>query len=334
MLLLCSMSFAQQKPMYTQYVLNNYIINPAITGIESYFDVKLSSRNQWQGIKGAPQTSYFTIHGPIGKNDYRTNVNTPYETPGENPRGKSYWEDYTASEPHHGVGMQIVSDKTGNFNRFSAAASYAYHVGLSPTTNISAGFAAGITTTRINGNYDFGTDPIDPAVGGVLAQDLKKVKPDLAAGIWVYGKHFFLGLSGQQIIPQKISYASNPLATIDGKLVPHVFITGGRRFILSDDISVLPSVMIKYIKGEFKNNYQAELNTKFQYRDLLWVGGSYRQFDGYAAMLGVNVLNKFSIGYSYDFTDSPLRTYSRGTHELLIGLAIGNKYADKCPRCW
>jgi type IX secretion system PorP/SprF family membrane protein len=56
---------AQQLPHYTQYVLNNYIINPAVAGIENYTDVKISHRHQWVGIDGAPVTTYLTIHGPI-----------------------------------------------------------------------------------------------------------------------------------------------------------------------------------------------------------------------------------------------------------------------------
>ncbi|MDE3125545.1 MAG: type IX secretion system membrane protein PorP/SprF, partial [Bacteroidota bacterium] len=27
---------AQQRPYYTQYILNNFIINPAVAGIENY----------------------------------------------------------------------------------------------------------------------------------------------------------------------------------------------------------------------------------------------------------------------------------------------------------
>ena len=57
----------QQKPHYTQYILNQYIINPAITGIENYADVKLSHRHQWVGMQDAPVTTYFTIHGALGK---------------------------------------------------------------------------------------------------------------------------------------------------------------------------------------------------------------------------------------------------------------------------
>ena len=65
---------AQQRPHYTQYILNQYILNPALTGIENYTDIKLSHRIQWQGLSGAPVTTYFSVHAPLGKKDYKTNA--------------------------------------------------------------------------------------------------------------------------------------------------------------------------------------------------------------------------------------------------------------------
>lgn len=56
--LLCQFALGQQKPQYTQYVMNNFILNPAIAGIENYVDVKAGYRAQWQGLEGAPVTSY------------------------------------------------------------------------------------------------------------------------------------------------------------------------------------------------------------------------------------------------------------------------------------
>ena len=324
---------AQQRSHYTQYILNNYILNPALSGIENYTDVKISARDQWVGFSGAPRTAYLTIHGPIGKKDYKTSA-TSYNIPGENPRGNSYWESYTASEPHHGAGMTILNDKTGNFNRFTATLSYAYHVGLNARTNLSAGFAAGITTIGLNadGKAFFGNDPSDPAIGGATAGELRKIKPDLSAGLWLYSADYFVGLSAQQVIPQQLAFVDDATFAKKGRLIPHIFFTGGYRFLVNDDINATPSVMVKYISGAFKNNYQAELNLKLQYRDLLWLGGSYRQFDGAAAMAGFNVGNTFNVGYAYDFTKTDLRTYSRGTHELIIGFLIGNRYGDTCPR--
>lgn len=326
-------AISQQRSHYTQYILNNYILNPALSGIENYTDVKISARDQWVGFTGAPRTVYFTIHGPLGKEDYKTTA-TSYQVPGENPRGQAYWETYTASPPHHGVGLSVINDKTGNFNRFTAAASYAYHLGLTPRTNLSAGFSAGITSVGLNadGKAFFGPNPSDPAIGGSTASELRRIKPDLSVGLWLYSADYFIGISGQQVIPQKLAFVDDATFKQKGRLIPHVFLTAGYRFLINDDVNALPSVMVKYINGAFKNNYQAEANLKLQYRDLFWIGGSYRQFDGYAGMLGLNVGNTFNIGYAYDFTRTAIRTYSRGTHELMIGFLIGNRYGDTCPR--
>jgi hypothetical protein len=91
---------------------------------------------------------------------------------------------------------------------------------------------------------------------------------------------------------------------------------------------------VKYISSTSSSNFQPELNLKLQYRDLLWAGGSYRYQNGYAAMVGLNVGNTFNVGYAYDLTTTNLNTVSRGTHELIIGFLLGNKYSGKCPRCW
>lgn len=323
---------AQQRSHYTQYILNNYILNPALTGIENYTDVKISARDQWVGINGAPRTAYLTIHGPIGKKDYKTSA-TSFEVPGENPRGNAYWENYTASEPHHGIGLTILNDKTGNYNRFSSCVSYAYHLGLNARTNLAAGFSAGISMVGLNGDgkINWGANSSDPAVANV-AQEYNKIKPDVNAGLWLYSADYFVGFSVLQVFPQKLAFVDDQSFIVKGKLIPHMFLTAGYRFLLNDDINALPSIMIKYINGAFTNNYQGELNLKLQYRDLFWIGGSYRQYDGYAAMIGLNVANTFNVGYAYDFTKTDLNTYSRGTHELMLGFLIGNRYGDTCPR--
>ena len=324
---------AQQRSHYTQYILNNYILNPALSGIENYTDLKISARDQWVGFNGAPKTFYLTIHGPLGKKDYKTSP-TSFNIPGQNPRGNAYWENYTASEPHHGIGFTVLNDKTGNFNRFTTYATYAYHLGLNARTNLSAGFSAGITVVGLNadGKIDFGGgNPSDPALGNVTGE-LNKLRPDIGAGLWLYSADYFIGLSAQQIVPQKLAFVDDATFKTKGRLVPHVFLTGGYRFLVNEDINVIPSIMVKYINGAFKNSYQAEGNIKAQYRDLFWIGGSYRQFDGYAAMIGLNIANTFNVGYAYDFTKTDLRTYSRGTHEIMIGFLIGNRYGDTCPR--
>ncbi len=318
---------AQQKPHYTQYILNQYIINPAITGIENYTDIKASHRHQWVGLQDAPITTYFTIHGPIGKKDYRTSA-TSFRVPGENPRGKNYWQDYTAAEPHHGVGLQVINDRTGPLSRFAAYATYAYHIGISARTSLAAGFGAGFTNISLNtSKLDFIYVPVDPAVGN--SGIINTIRPDFNAGLYLYSGDYFVGLSAQQIIPQKVAFSDYAVKTTDGKFVPHLFATAGYRLSVSEDFNLIPSVMVKYIDPL---PVQVDFNAKLQYQDLAWIGASYRNGEGFAGMVGVNISNALNIGYSYDYTTSRLNTVSKGTHEILIGFLLNNKYADWCPK--
>jgi type IX secretion system PorP/SprF family membrane protein len=219
---------AQQKPHYTQYILNQYIINPALTGIENYVDIKASHRHQWVGLNGAPVTTYLTVHGAIGKEDYRTSP-TSFRVPGNNPRGESYWEQYNAAEPHHGIGLQIINDRTGPLNNFAAYATYAYHIGISARTSLAAGFGAGFTNLSLNTEkLEFIHTQVDPAVYG--NGQLNNWKPDFNAGLYLYSADYFVGLSAQQIIPQKVSFGENTVKSTDGRFVPHLFGTADTGF--------------------------------------------------------------------------------------------------------
>ncbi len=327
-------AYAQQKPIYSQYILNNYIINPAVTGIENYTDVKISYRNQWQGIDGAPVTTYVTIHGPIGKKDYRTNA-TSFAIPGENPRGRNYMEQYEAPAPHHGVGVTVISDKTGYINRWGAYATYAYHKGLNPTTTLSAGFMVGMSSVSVDatkiewGNPSL-SDNTDLAVG-YLSGAISKVKPEVGAGLWLYGADYFAGISVLNIIPGKAKFGADS-AIYGSNFQPHFFATAGYKFFVNDDLSLTPSVMVQYVKPL---SPQLFTNFKLQYWDKAWVGGSYRfgdQLSGFSAMAGVNISSTVNLGYAYDVAPTALSQYARNTHEIMIGFLLGNKYDDSCPR--
>jgi type IX secretion system PorP/SprF family membrane protein len=328
--LVSSVIIAQQQPHYTQYAINNYILNPALTGIENYTDVKISHRQQWVGFTDAPVTTYFTIHTPLGKKDYRATA-TSFGLEGENPRGSSYWQNYESAQPHHGIGLKIINDKTGPINRFGGYISYAYHLGIGAKTSIAAGFEAGIRNISLNAaklNFDPNLPvSVDPAVGS--SKEINNVKPDFGAGIWVYSGKYFIGLAAQQIIPQTVYYSNNTVKNQTAKLVPHIFGTAGYRFFVNDVVSALPSIMVKYINTL---PTQVDANIKFQYRDFLWLGAGYRFKDGVSGMAGINISNTFNISYSYDYTTSNLNRYSNGSHEIVLGFLLNNKYGDWCPR--
>lgn len=322
--------YAQQQPHYTQYIMNTFIVNPAVAGIENYWDVRASHRHQWAGLNGSPVTTYLTVHGPLRKSDFPHSSPTGFDPQGENPRGKAYWKDYEAPEAHAGVGLTVINDRTGPLSRFSVAGTYAHHIGIAPRTALSAGISVGMQSISLDARKLNLQDPNDPAIGGY--GQLNRWKPDISAGLWLYSADYFAGISAQNIVPFDIKF-DNDRITADsvkrGKLLPHLFFTTGYRLWLNEDLTLLPSVMVRYMSSI---PVSFDVNAKVQYRDRVWGGASYRINDGFAAMLGVNINATFNIGYSYDYTASSLNNVSRGTHEIMIGLLLGNGYRDLCPR--
>ena len=329
LLLASHAGMTQQRPHYTQYVLNNYVLNPALSGIENYTDLRISHRHQWVGLQDAPVTTYLTVQAPIGKKDYKpTAMSVPMK--GENPRGSEYWKNYEVSAPHHGIGLQMIDDKTGPISNFSLYGTYAYHLSLSARTSLAGGMGVGISRVNLNtSKLFFGpANPVDPVVYG--SGILGKTKLDMNAGLFLYSADYFLGASMMQVIPQQLDYSGNAVKLLEGRKVPHLFLTGGYRFLLSEDVNALPSFMVKYVKPL---PVQAEANIKLQYRDLLWAGASYRFKYGFAGMAGVSVANMFQLSYSYDYSTTRLNTVSSGTHEIMLGFILGNKYSgETCPR--
>lgn len=310
---------AQQKPQYTQYIFNNFLLNPAICGIENYTDIKVGYRNQWTGIKDAPKTSFVTAHWMLGDKYLWSN---PLSLPekGDDPMSRSYMQRYTSSPAHHGVGITAVSDKAAAISRLDVNLSYAYHLQLNNAYNLSLGVAAGIS--RISLDVDALTleNQNDPALNAINSDN--KIKPDLSLGVWLYGSQFFAGVSAQQILPQKLSFSASPEYN-QGKEVPHFFLTAGYKLFLDEEITAIPSVMVKYVNPI---PVSVDANLKVAFKDKFWIGGSYRKDDSYSGLIGVNISKLVNLIYSYDFTTSELNKVSNGSHEIVLGLQLNNLY--------
>ncbi|WP_316829811.1 type IX secretion system membrane protein PorP/SprF [Pedobacter aquatilis] len=312
--------FGQQRPQYTQYIFNQYLLNPALSGIENYVDFKAGFRKQWSGITDAPQTSFVSAHWALGDNHLWSNALTSFPEQTGDPMDRNYTQNYTSSPAHHGMGVTVVQDKAGPLSRIDANLTYAYHLQLSNTFNLSVGAAAGISSIKLDVNsLTFPDSQSDPALSNAI---VSQVKPDLSVGIWLYGARVFAGISAQQVLSQKLNFTNSDNYNI-GKEVPHFFATAGYKFFLDDQIAAIPSVMVKYVQP---SPVSFDLNMKIAFKDKIWIGGSYRKDDSFAAMAGFNIGKMVNLSYSYDFTTSDLNTVSNGSHEIVLGLLLNNIY--------
>lgn len=287
---------AQQAPFYTQYMFNDYLINPAVSGTYNHFRIRANSRIQWMGIKDAPTTMSIAGYGPFKERDM-------------------------------GYGGYIYNDVTGPESRLSLGGSYAYNIAISDAWRISGGLSLGIMQYKLDGTVldidgEFANDPALPQ--GVES----RIIPDANIGFYAYTTFYFVGISAHQLFGNK--YATNEVDTASGisRLTQHVYLSGGASFILNRDFAVSPTAMLKYTSP---GQIQAELSGIVKYQRMAWAGLSYRfgasgyfNSDAISILAGYEYDSKIYIGLSYDITMSDLRQYSSGTLEVMIGYRFNN----------
>ncbi|WMJ72854.1 type IX secretion system membrane protein PorP/SprF [Cytophagaceae bacterium ABcell3] len=334
--------YGQQVPQYSQYIWNSYLINPAIGGAEKYLDFRAGYRNQWVGLEGAPRTFTFTMNGQVGKKlinredtDVVNRQRGPKDRKPVSKVGKLMGfkkRKYPTSpgsyrvRPHHGVGVQLMSDWIGPFSTLGVYGSYAYHIPITKEIYASAGAFVGIKQYNVSVNRMTFTVPGDNALGNL--GDLRGLAPDGMLGLMVYAPKFYVGMSVNQIFSNELSFRTE-LEQITGQahLTPHMFGMAGYRIKLTDEIAVVPSTMVRYLHGTMP---AVDLTMKFNYMDILWAGGSLRAGDAMVFLLGFSYNNKIDFMYSYDHTTSGLRRHNSGTHEVVVGFRMVNKPTTGC----
>lgn len=277
---------AQQLPQYTQYMLNEMAINPAVAGKDNYADVRSNNRYQWVGMTDAPRTYMLTLHSPLKNRNM-------------------------------GLGTHIYTDIVGPTRRVGISLAYAYHIKLTEKTKLSLGISAGIQQWGIDGHklhlHDTGDE-------NLVTQYQTKIVPDFGAGLYVHNDKWYLGFSAPQLYQSPIKlYGSGDNK---GTLVTHFILNGAYKFKVNDDFKVEPSFLLKYANP---TPVEIDLGARVIYQEQVWLGIGYRHHDAVTAILGFMYKNYLMIGYSYDFTTSNLKKYSTGTHELMLGLRFSKQ---------
>ncbi|TAL59619.1 MAG: type IX secretion system membrane protein PorP/SprF [Bacteroidetes bacterium] len=292
--------FAQQLPLFSQYMLNDYFQNPAVAGSRPFFDAVSANRLQWMGITDAPRTYALSLQGPI-------------------------------KAKNMGVGGYLFTDVAGPTRRIGFSGSYAYHLKVNDKIKLALALSAGMVQFAVDaskltldniGDYVF--------INGYQS----KLVADLGASFYLYSPpkengtgNWWLGGYIPQIYPSKLNLFETPTPT--GTLATHFYFTGGYKLFLTDEFSVEPSLLFKMVSPA---PAQIDLGARVLYKNKVWIGSAYRTKDAIAAIVGYTHKENLTFGYSYDITTSNLKNYNNGTHELIIALRFKAPGAPSAPK--
>ncbi len=282
LLLAVSLSgWAQQIPQYSQYMMNSYVLNPAITGMNDFWEVKSNNRLNWVGITDAPRTFVMSAHGPFRKQNM-------------------------------GMGVSIFSDVTGPTSRTGMHLSYAYHLKLSESLRLGMGLSMGLLQFRIDGTKVDLYQQNDPAFPQAM---MSAYTADATFGLNLYHRNFQVGFSAPQLIGNRLEF-DNAEGDGSAALARHYMLMGAYTF-RAGDFGFMPNLLIKYVHPVPP---QFDAGLRIDFRDQFWVGAVYRHDDAVSFLAGLLYRDFLMFGYSYDMSTSNLRNYSDGSHEVMLGI--------------
>ena len=273
---------AQQLPQYTQYMMNDFVLNPAIAGRNDYWEAKSNNRYQWVGIPDAPRTYMLSMQGPF----------------------KSL---------KMGIGGTIYTDIVGPTRRTGINLAYAYHIKLGAKYKLSFGVSGGIVQYAVDGSKITTHDAGDP----VLTNNYQSViAPDIGAGIYFYSKKLSVSLGFPQIYQANLKFFQDQ-TTNQSALAQHFYGLVSYKFNLKENFVLEPCVLVKYVAPV---PLQVDGGVKLTYKNAIWLGLNYRSNDAVSALMGYMFKGWLMVAYSYDYSITPIRKYNSGTHEVMLGM--------------
>lgn len=292
---------AQQGIVFSQYIFNGLIINPAYAGYQEVFNASVLYRNQWAGIEGSPTTVTLLADGTIFNNNI-------------------------------GIGGHIMNDKVGAQQTLSLFTDYSYRIKVdNQNTRLSLGLSIGLTQLSLDENMIRMENPNDPVLtNGSLHEAV--YRPDFNVGVFFDHKQFSAGIAVTELWGDyKLVQKSPTMYATFSTLLP---IT--REYMLKpslmykDDFKMQPSIdvnvflMIKdrvWIGVSWRNGmpFAGRMDKDLSNQRFA------TSLNALTFMTEVFISENFYIGYAYDLPLNKLNDASGGSHEVMLGFKLGKK---------
>lgn len=311
-LVLSSFLLSAQDPQLSQNLANPLLSSPAFAGLADLNKVYLSHRNQWPNQSANYQYSAVGLEISLGK------INS-------------------------GVGLLLSSDKQfSSLQSTSIGLQYAYHANLNEKTVLSMGIQGMGVFRSLDYSYltygdQLGSFLVNGSLGNTIdplaTQFVNSVNYlDLSTGILVNHANYWLGASVHHLNRPNQSL----IKTSDDPVAPRYSFQGGLSFPLGEGKSIKP-VFLQKNQGPF---HQLDLGTYVQldplvlgfwYRGMPLTNNSAEASSSRESLIGLIGIqnNRFSCGYSYDFTISGLGMGSGGAHELSFSYVLNWDFGQR-----
>lgn len=303
-IVLSGTAVAQQMPLYSQYMLNGFILNPAVAGSEGYSAINVTAREQWVGFANGPATYAASFQTRVMKKNFRS-------------KRLSVHKKVRLAETNSnvGVGAYLFNHRNGAVSRTGFKGTYAYHIRLSHS-QLSFGLSLVALQYRLDDEKITFKDEGDELWAGAHQSVFI---PDADFGVFYTSKSWWLGFSAEQLFESALKFGDSGYDRFI--LHRHFYLMGGYDFQLSRTLIFSPSSLMKYSE---EGNFQADLSGKLYFDQLFWAGLTFRTGESIIVLTGVSV-DRLVFGYAFGIGLHTIDKRSFGTHEFTFIVKVGNQ---------
>lgn len=294
---------AQLLPLYSQYVLNGFLVNPAIAGYDGYTSFNTTARQQWLGFTQAPRTYSASWQTRVLRKSWKI-VNRPIASDNRL---------IPSTKGRVGLGAYLLNDVNANVARTGASFTYAYHI-FFHRQQLSFGLSGKFFQYRINSDELTYAEDGDPVVNNKSVA----YSPDADFGVFFWDPKYFVGFSISNLLQTSVKLGGNDIPNFETPR--HYWLMGGYRFRTSDILEIEPGMLLRTTEDW---NALGDFTVKFIFNEQFWGGLSYRTDNSAILLLGVNI-DQLYFGYSFDWAFSEIGHFNYGSHEVTISVKLGD----------
>ena len=210
-ILLPLIASAQEDVAISQYLHNQYTLNPAFAGSRNCLSIFGAFRKQWVGVSNAPSKEILSFNSPM-QNDKVA------------------------------LGFMILNDKVAVYQNTKVTASYTYRIKVGKKSNLAFGVDGGVKLNSANWQSISTIQDNDP----LFQTNGSATNIALGAGIAWYGQKFFTSFA----VPSLLYYSPSILGKADFQpLKINYLLSAGYLFSATNEIALQPSALIIYNSG-------------------------------------------------------------------------------------
>lgn len=238
LLFISSGVYAQQESILAFYSNHLNLVNPAAVSVNGESQFRTSIRQQWTGIKDAPQTQSASFMTPVSKN--------------------------------LSFGISVVKDEVFIEKQTFAAIDFSYKVQLNDALDLFMGIKAGGNNYEVNttGLQTYNYNVADPSL-----QSISRFNPNIGIGFYLKHKDYYISMSTPKMLDTKRAKTEDGFATAATDQA-HYYFSAGRTFEVTPSIDLVPSIMVRYVNGA---PFSTDFTTTAKFDDKVNLGVTYRR---------------------------------------------------------